>query len=195
MKDIRIILASASPRRKELLSRLGWEFEVMPSDAAEAHIRGEAPSDMVMRLSRLKGRACALAFPDALVIASDTAVFCGGEILGKPADAEDAFSMLKTLRGRAHEVYSGLALFLRGECSCSYARTEVVFRALSDEDLRAYITTGECFGCAGAYAIQGKASLMVERISGDYSNVVGLPMPLLAEMLKGFSFSVSDILH
>ena len=194
MEGVRIILASASPRRKELLSRLGWTFDVIPSDADESHVIGEPPAEMVMRLSRLKGGNIAKMHPGALVVASDTTVFCDGRLLGKPSDDADAARMLVLLSGRVHQVYSGVALFFRGKCVCSFESTDVEFRVLSDDDIASYIATGEGRGCAGGYAIQGKACTLVRRINGDYSNVVGLPMPLLAEMLGELGFSTRQIM-
>lgn len=195
MKKVHIILASASPRRKELLSRLGWTFDVMPSNAKETHFQDEAPSDMVMRLSRLKGENVASEHPQSLVISSDTAVFCDKEVFGKPKDASHAMAMLKHLSGKTHQVYSGLAIFWHGNCRCAYESTDVTFRPLSDDDILGYIATHEGDGCAGAYAIQGKGSVLIKGISGDYSNVVGLPMPLLAEMMETLGFSISEIIN
>ncbi len=184
MKDVHIVLASASPRRRELLERLGWRFDVIPCDAEETRIFGEDPAQMVMRLARLKCEKVAPLFPDSLVISADTVVVLDGEIFGKPVDDADARAMLVSLSGRVHDVYSGLALFWRGKVLCDFDRTEVVFRKMSREFLESYVATGEPRGKAGAYAIQGRGGMLVQSIRGDYSTVVGLPLCLLGKMLE-----------
>ncbi len=193
MKDIHIILASASPRRKELLERLGWCFDVIHGDTDETKIGHEDPAQMVMRLAKLKGEKIAARFPDALVISADTAVVLEHVIFGKPEDTADALRMLSSLSGRSHHVYSGLALFWRGKVLCSFDRTKVVFRKISQEFLKSYVATGEALGKAGAYAIQGKGSLMVQGIDGDYSVVVGLPLCLLGTMMEELGFTLGEI--
>ncbi len=193
MNDIHIILASASPRRRELLEQLGWRFDIIPGDHNETKISGEDPQQMVMRLAKLKGEKIAARFSDALVISSDTAVVLGREIFCKPKDADDALRMLVSLSGRSHHVYSGLALFWRGKILCDFDRTQVVFRKMSQEFLENYIITGEPTGKAGAYAIQGRGSLMVQSIDGDYSTVVGLPLCLLGKMMEQLGFSLSEM--
>ena len=191
LRGVKIILASASPRRKDLLKGLGWEFETVPADVPEPRVEGETPSEMVERLSLLKGRSVASRFPEALVVASDTVVAQDGQIFTKPADAADALRMLTALSGAVHHVHSGIALFWRGCEMCRSEITAVHFRALDEEYLKGYIATGEPFGKAGAYAIQGLGSLMVEGIEGDYSNVVGLPLCLLGKMMGSLGFSLN----
>ena len=194
MKNLRIILASASPRRKQLLEQLGWHFEIVRPDADETIFPGEKPELLVERLSQIKGASVAKAHPDALVIASDTVVVSPqGMIFGKPKDAVQAADMLQTLSGCAHIVYSGLALFLNGKCLCDHAGTKVIFRKLSSADIQAYIDGGEWQGKAGAYAIQGRGSLLVDSIEGDYASVVGLPLALLGHLLEGFGITLGQM--
>ncbi len=153
---------------------------------------------MVMRLAKLKGEKVAARYANSLVISADTAVVCAGEIFGKPKDDADALRMLNFLSAlghravRAHDVYSGLALFWRGKVLCGFDRTEVVFRKMSQEFLVSYVATGEPRGKAGAYAIQGRGSMLVQSINGDYSTVVGLPLCLLGKMLEDLRFSLRD---
>ena len=194
MKDVSIILASASPRRKQLLEQLGWKFEVVVPDADERVLPQETPAQLVTRLARLKGEAVAAAHPRSLVIASDTVVVSeSGAIYGKPADEADAERMLGELAGRAHHVFSGLALFWKGQCVDGCSKTSVVFRELCDRDIRAYTASGEWRGKAGGYAIQGLGALLVEEINGDYSTVVGLPLALLGQMMENLGFSLRQM--
>lgn len=176
------ILASASPRRKEILANLGISFSVFATDADE-HSCETDPARLAEELSARKGHAALSALRGAgtdtagrVIIASDTTVFCAGEILGKPQDAEDARRMLTLLSGRRHEVVSGIWLSLDGREAVSHAVTEVEFMPLTDADISAYLATGEPFGKAGAYAIQGRAAAFIRGIAGDYFNVVGLPV-------------------
>lgn len=195
LKGIPIILASSSPRRKELLKRLGWKFSVIPATAEETRVLDESPSRMVTRLSELKGRSVAAEHPDSLVIASDTTVAVDGEIFGKPRDLADAQRMLRCLSGRLHHVYSGLSVSWQGRALSGYDVTEVTFRELGDDDINGYIATGEPWGKAGAYAIQGRGSLLVNGIRGDYTTVVGLPVALLGRIMVQLGFSLSEILE
>lgn len=192
-KDVRIVLASASPRRREILSQLGWKFQVVPADVVETRRDGEDPASLVKRLSKLKGADVFKRCPDAMVVASDTVVCCDGKIYGKPKDDDEALSMLQSLVGRNHEVFSGLALFWGGRVLCDCDCTEVTFRHADDETLRAYVATGEPRGKAGAYAIQGCGRLLVKSIWGDYSTVVGLPVALLADMMGELGFAPFDL--
>lgn len=146
-------------------------------------IPGEAPAEAVMRLAAEKGRAVAREWPGHIVVAADTVVTLDGRILGKPRDRAEALAMLQTLAGRTHRVMTGLALFFEDRCLVCSETTEVSFRTLSDEELRAYVATGECDDKAGAYGIQGKGALLVASIRGCYFNVVGLPLAKLSEML------------
>ena len=190
MKNMKIILASGSPRRRELLKSPGLEFEVYKPDVDESIIDGESPSELCERLSRLKAQAGAEKFPDALVIAADTIVVIDDLILGKPKDREDAFNMLKHLQGKWHEVITGITICMKGNILSHDEHTRVKFRELSDSEIHAYVSTGECDDKAGAYAVQGYGSLLVERIEGDYVNVVGLPLCRLGKMLREFEINI-----
>ncbi len=187
---MRIILASGSPRRRELLSALGLSFEVYKPDADESHSDSEKPGELCARLSRLKAHAGSEAFPDALVIAADTIVVIDGVILGKPVDRDDAVRMLKLLQGREHEVLTGLSVGVGGNVRTCVEHTRVKFRTLSDDEIEAYAASGECDDKAGAYAVQGKGSLLVEGIIGDYFNVVGLPVCRLGMMLYNLGINI-----
>ena len=190
MKNMKIILASGSPRRRELLKSPGLEFEVYKPDVDESIIDGESPSELCERLSRLKAQAGAEKFPDALVIAADTIVVIDDLILGKPKDRDDAFNMLKRLQGKWHEVITGITICMKGNILSHDEHTRVKFRELSDSEIHAYVSTGECDDKAGAYAVQGYGSLLVERIEGDYVNVVGLPLCRLGKMLREFEINI-----
>lgn len=183
-----IILASASPRRRELLERMGVEkFSVISPDADETMEEGLPPAEQVERLSRLKAEAVAAeADTDALIIAADTVVALEGTILGKPADEEDAFRMLSALSGVRHQVYTGVTVRQNDRVLTRHEVTSVDFRALESEEVELYIATGECMDKAGAYGIQGYGALLVEGINGDYYNVMGLPVACLFQMLKEF---------
>lgn len=183
-----IILASGSPRRRELLERMGIsDFTVMTSDADETLQEGLPPARQVERLSLLKAQAvAALVSPEDVVIAADTVVALDGAILGKPADADEAFRMLSALSGVRHHVYTGVTVMQGGRALTRHQVTAVDFRPLSNEEVELYISIGECMDKAGAYGIQGYGALLVEGIHGDYYNVMGLPVVCLAGMLKEF---------
>lgn len=185
---MRIILASASPRRKELLTRMGLtEFSVITSDADETLQEGLSPAQQVEMLSLRKAQSVAsLVQDDALVIAADTVVTLNGAILGKPSDEKDAFSMLSALSGARHQVYTGVTVIQQDKTLTRHEMTSVDFRPLSPEEIMQYIATGECMDKAGAYGIQGFGALLVEGIVGDYYNVMGLPVVCLARMLSEF---------
>ena len=183
--DMEIVLASGSPRRRQLLEQIGLTgFRVLPSDADESLPDGIAPGEAVERLSARKGAAVAAqARPGALVIAADTVVALDGAILGKPRDQGEAREMLSALSGRTHQVYTGVSLFYQGERRTEHEVTAVTFRPLSQEEIAAYVATGEPMDKAGAYGIQGLGALLVERLEGDYFNVMGLPLCRLGRML------------
>ncbi len=190
-KLMRIILASNSPRRKELLSQVGVSFEVIPSEFEEQIIE-LPPTKLVEHFAYMKARDVASAVcEEALVIGSDTIV-CLDEIMGKPRNKEDAFSMLKKLSGKQHLVLSGLCIIntATGESVTEHESTRVKMKELSDAEITAYINTGEPLDKAGAYAIQGMGSLFVEGIEGDYFNVVGLPLFRLGKMLERFGMKL-----
>ena len=178
-----IVLCSGSPRRKSLLESLGLTFTTCRPEVNEEYIPGETPEQYTIRLARSKSETGALKFPSDVIISADTIVVIDGEILGKPSDREDAVRMLKKLSGRAHEVITGLAVHGR-KFHVKAVHTLVRFRELTDNEISAYVMTGECDDKAGAYAVQGKGSLLIEGINGDYYNVVGLPLCTLHEILR-----------
>ncbi|APG27847.1 septum formation protein Maf [Syntrophotalea acetylenivorans] len=175
-----LILASASPRRKDLLSSLGIDFQVVPSQAAETLLANESPRQHVMRLSREKALEVARRkeVPGRWFLGSDTVVLRDETILGKPADAREASTMLHSLSGRSHQVLSGYAIYDRitEKMEVEAVTTRVRFKELTDREIAGYIATGEPFGKAGSYAIQGIGAFMIPAIEGSYSNVVGLPL-------------------
>ncbi|MDO5142700.1 MAG: Maf family protein [Eubacteriales bacterium] len=182
---MQIVLASGSPRRRELLARITTQFTVCPA-AVDERLRPGAPlADEVVRLSRCKAQAAQQRHPDAVCIGSDTMVTIDGLPLGKPADEDEAAAMLRRLRGRTHEVLTGLAVLPpTGEAHTRCVRTRVTFRAFAEDELAAYLATGEPMDKAGAYGIQGRGALLVRGIEGDYHSVVGLPIAPLYEILR-----------
>lgn len=181
-----IILASASPRRKELLSLLGVDFKVICGEIDESIDKDLPVPDEIKRLSYEKAKAVSgRASADDVIIAADTVVTLSGEVFGKPADSQEAFSMLKTLSGKTHEVITGVTVRKGDRADTRAAVTKVTFRELSDTEINAYIATGDPFDKAGGYAIQGISCIFATGISGDHFNVYGLPLGLLAEMLRG----------
>ena len=181
-----IILASASPRRTELMSLAGIPFCVCPADICETPLPGETAADHVMRLSREKADAVATQTSGRFFIGADTVVVLDGAILGKPVDEADALRMLTALSGRDHEVMTGFTVFDKVSCIhiSRSVTTEVTFKELAEKEISAYIATGCPMDKAGAYAIQGGAAHMVERIDGSYTNVVGLPLCEVVEALR-----------
>ena len=180
LRHAKFILASASPRRSMLLAQLGFDPIVDPSGADESFEPGVAPSALVERLAEVKAEEVAGRHPDAdLVLGADTTVVLGGEILNKPVDREDARRMLTALAGSWHTVYTGYALLAPMERRrvVGHATSEVFIRAMSPAEIEAYIDTGEPMDKAGSYAIQAIGSLLVAQIKGDYTNIVGLPLP------------------
>jgi len=180
-----LVLASASPRRKEILERLGFEFEVIPAGLEEDQILSEDPEKNVRLLAELKGVDVQRVRPRKTILAADTIVRCDDVTLGKPADSGEAFEMLRSLSGRGHSVITGVALIAPPNRRIIEAEsTRVFFRDITDIEITRYIDTSEPFGKAGAYAIQGLASAFVDRIEGCYFNVVGLPVALLFRMFR-----------
>lgn len=175
-----LVLASASPRRKELLASLGIGFQVVPSQAAETLLPNESPRQHVIRLSREKALEVARRkeVTGRWFLGSDTVVLRDETVLGKPADATEAAAMLRSLSGRNHQVLSGYAIYdrLKDKMESDAVTTQVRFKELTDQEIAGYIATGEPFGKAGSYAIQGIGAFMVPAIEGSYSNVVGLPL-------------------
>ena len=181
----KIILASTSPRRKELLRQIGLIFEVVPSEIEEDVKDGEKPCEHVLRLARLKAQVIARDQHSAVIIGADTIVVLGGEILGKPKDEEEAFAMLSQLSGRVHKVFTGFCVLDASDGSeySEAVESKVRFKHLTPEEIRGYIKTGEPMDKAGAYAVQGRGSYMIKEIQGSYTNVVGLPLCELFEVL------------
>jgi septum formation protein len=180
----RLILASQSPRRAQLLRMLGLEIETAPADIDETWHTGEEPGGHAERLAREKAAAMAALHPGAVVIGSDTVVAVDGDVLGKPADEEDAVRMLMRLQGRAHEVATGIAVCRAGVVRSAVERVQVRFRPFSEETARAYAGTGEPLDKAGAYGIQGLGSTLVDGITGDYFAVMGLPIARTMRLLE-----------
>ena len=180
----RIILASGSPRRQELLRRIGIEdFIVFAPQVEETYPENLSPEEIVCHISRLKNAAVP-ADPDDIVITADTMVFLDEQKLGKPRDEAHALQMLTALQGRRHTVCTGVTVRRGNEVLTRAQATDVYFRPAAETELRAYIATGEPMDKAGAYGVQGQGSLLVERIDGDFFNVMGLPVLLLSEMLR-----------
>lgn len=197
-REIQLILASASPRRADLLRQLGLSFQVLPSSVPEDVLPGETPEAHVRRLAREKALEIHRAQHQALVLAGDTVVVLDDRILGKPRDSEDAVAMLTALSGRTHEVVSGLALAAPwGEIRDGALTTEVTFRPFNEAFARRYVDTGEPLDKAGAYGIQEMGSVLVEKIRGDYHTVVGLPIPLFLRLLaeEGIQFDFGRLLQ
>ena len=184
-----VILASQSPRRKELLGLTGLDFIIRVADIDETMDPNATPYDEVARLSREKAMAVARE-EDDVVIAADTIVVCDGARLGKPKDEADAFRMLAMLSGRDHQVMTGMTVLKGNEAETVTVVTDIHFRNLSEGEIRAYIATGEPMDKAGAYGIQGGAALFVSHLNGDYFNVVGLPVCTLTGMLRSAGLRV-----
>ena len=187
-----LVLASNSPRRQQLLALGGWSFNVLVADVDESQHLGEAPGEYVLRLAEMKARKSAeKAGDDKVIIAADTAVVDAGDILGKPVDEQDAVRMLRRLRGHTHQVYTGLAL-LRvsdGQLLADLSVTDVLMRAYSNEEIDAYVRTGDPLDKAGAYAIQHPRFQPVEGLLGCYTSVMGLPLCRLTYLLEQFDIS------
>ena len=181
----RLLLASASPRRREILENLGFEFEILPSDVDESEVPWNDPVKSAKLLAEIKGVDAQMTRPRKTIIAADTIVLCDGQVMGKPGSPEEAKEMLETLSGRMHEVVTGIALIAPPNIRIIEAEsTRVFFRGLGTEEISRYIETGEPFDKAGAYAIQGYASAFIEKIEGCYFNVVGLPVSRLFGMFR-----------
>ena len=188
----RIILASASPRRRELMTQIGLPFEVQVSEIDESLVEGTDPAGCVCELARKKAMAIAGQAGDGIVIGADTIVVAGGRILGKPVDADDAVEMLKLLSAMEHLVLTGVALIdaATRQTLVRHETTKVVFKRLTAQEINGYIASGEPFDKAGAYGIQGLGAVLVREIHGCYFNVVGLPVAMLADMLRTFGVEV-----
>ncbi len=182
-----LILASASPRRKEILSLADFEFDVITADIEEALDPNLAPHELVMSLASQKAGAVAADYPDKTVIGADTVVVLNGKVLGKPHTTDEAVQMLKALSGNIHEVLTGVCLKKGNKEHCFYERTAVTFYPLEEEMIIRYVESGECMDKAGAYGIQGKGSVLVKGIEGDYFNVVGFPLARFCREIKAFA--------
>jgi septum formation protein len=181
-----LILASSSPRRHELLSQLGLSFDVYSPDIDESILDNEDVASYVERLACAKAEAVLARFPNAVVIAADTALGVAGQILGKPESKEHAFAMWQMLSNRKHEVFSGVCVRTKQQISSIVVRTQVEFQTLTPQDMQEYWATGEPIGKAGGYAIQGIAARYIPSIQGSYSNVVGLPLHETVQLLTAF---------
>ena len=189
-KMARIILASSSPRRKELLQQLGWDFEIYSPDIDESVREREIVEHYVERLARDKAQAVLNQYPEAIVIAADTSLSFAGKIIGKPESKQHAFEIWSALSGQWHDVYSGVCVASRSKVLSTVVRTQVEFQCLSHVEMEKYWATGEPVGKAGAYAIQGIAAQYIPQIQGSYSNVVGLPLYETVELLESVTASV-----
>jgi septum formation protein len=188
-----LVLASASPRRRELLAQAGFTFHVHPAHIPEDPASGEDPIAYVIRLARQKAQAVynEIRSPDLIVLGADTTVTIDRQILAKPEDPADAKRMLRLLSGRTHRVITGVAVVTANKVEVAAEATAVRFLTLSDEEIDAYIASGEPMDKAGAYAIQGRAARWIPRIEGDYFNVVGLPLALVSTLLESCRISTS----
>lgn len=189
MSAMRVILASQSPRRRELLALVGIPHEVMPADIDETQWPGEEPVPHAERLAREKAQRIATMVPEALVIAADTIVVLDGDVLGKPASAAEAIETLGRLSGRTHTVHTAVAVARRGELRSGVESVEVTFRPLDASTIARYVATGEPMDKAGAYGIQGYGATIVERIHGDYFAVMGLAIGRLVGLMREVGMS------
>ncbi len=183
---MKIVLASASPRRQELIKMITEDIVVNPCDCDETIKEGLVGREIAEYLSKIKGEAVKEQFKEDIIVSADTIVCLGDNVLGKPKSRKDAFSMLRTLSGNIHSVFTGVTI-IRGDEEKTFSQeTKVAFYDLSDEEINEYIDTNECFDKAGSYGIQGKGGLLVKGIEGDYFNVVGLPVARLKRELREF---------
>jgi len=180
----KLVLASGSPRRAEILERAGWPHDIIVAGIDETVLPNEEPAAYVQRLARSKAEAVARRLEEGLVLGADTTVVVANQILGQPVDEDDARRMLRLLNAKWHDVLTGVAVVrVGGETRVGYQKTRVRFAEMGEQEIDWYIATGEPFGKAGAYGIQGKASLLIEEIEGDYFNIMGLPIRLVYELI------------
>lgn len=178
-------MASASPRREQLLRQVGYEFQVLPSRAEEDNTAKLPPEELVQTHARAKAWDVARQVaPADIVIGADTLVVLDGKVFGKPGSAEQACRMLQELSGRTHSVWSGIAIVKEGRCLCAAVETRVTLGRLNEEEIKRYVATGEPLDKAGAYAVQGIGAVFVEKLDGCYFNVVGLPLNALSRLLS-----------
>jgi septum formation protein len=185
----KLVLASGSPRRAEILNSVGWPFERHVADIDESERHGESPEDYVVRLAREKAEAVAEQYPGQIVLGADTTVVIDGGILAKPEDMDDARRMIRMLAGVSHDVLTGVAI-VNGGTSADIERTRVKFAPMTDAEVNFLAEMGDPLDKAGGYAIQKQAALFIEKIEGDYWNVVGLPVRLVYQMVLSSSFSL-----
>jgi septum formation protein len=181
----KLVLASGSPRRSEIMNSVGWEFTKDVPDIDETELPGEKPDVYVQRLAKEKARAIAPTHPGEMVLAADTTVVIGDQIIGKPVDLADARRMLEMLSGNWHEVLTGIAVTTEDDVRVGLQRTRVKFAKMADDEINFLVQKGDPLDKAGAYAVQAQAALFIEGIEGDYWNVVGLPVSLVYEMVAG----------
>ncbi|MCU0305622.1 MAG: Maf family protein [Thermoanaerobaculales bacterium] len=191
----RIVLASGSPRRRELLELLGARFEVRPAPDEEPPRPGEAPTAYAVRAARAKAEAVAAVHPRSPVLGSDTVVEIDGRVLGKPRSTGEAAAMLRQLSGRAHRVHTAVALVVAGRCRSLLDTAEVRFSEINDETIAWYVATGEPLDKAGAYAVQGAGGVLVESVAGSPQTVVGLPLHRLPELFEASGLDLWDFLE
>lgn len=184
LRPVRVILASSSPRRRDLLTLVGIPHDVRPADIDETYLDAETPAAHAERLAREKAAAIAAGAPEAVTIGSDTIVVVDGQVLGKPRDRAHAHAMLRRLSGRTHCVITGVAAMWHGRVASAIEQVDVTFRALTDEEIEEYIDTGEPMDKAGAYGIQGFGATIVTRVDGDYFAVMGLAVNRLVRLLE-----------
>ncbi|MEZ5375254.1 MAG: Maf family protein [Acidimicrobiales bacterium] len=187
-----LLLASGSPRRRELLESVLGTIDIQAADIDETPRHGEAAADLVVRLAVEKAQAVAARHPSRTVVAADTVVVVDELVLGKPVDRSDAASMLRRLSGRTHQAITGLAVTADDRIECATEVTDVVFRPIGDADIEWYLASGEADDKAGAYGIQGRAALFVERIAGSYQNVVGLPLAAVDAVMRSMGFALLE---
>src|SRR5687767_12197066 len=183
----KLVLASGSPRRAEILNSVGWDFTRHIPDIDESEREGESPENYVVRLAREKAEAIASLYPDMLTLGADTTVLIDGRIIGKPIDLDDARQMLKRLSGNWHGVLTGIAITKNGETRTGIQRTQVRFAVMTNDEIEFLTLLGDPLDKAGAYAVQAQAALFIEAIKGDYWNVVGLPVSLVYRTVKSFA--------
>ena len=189
---MRLILASASPRRTDLLRAAGYDFDVEPAHVDESELAGEPPGAYVLRVAAMKARTVAARHPEDIILAADTTVVIDGTMLAKPADDADARRMLGLLSGRTHDVLTGVVLVRAGRESSAVIDTRVSFRLLTAEEIDRYVASGEPHDKAGAYGVQGRAARFVESVVGSYSNVVGLPVGAVRALLEAEGLAPHD---
>lgn len=187
-----LILASSSPRRAELLKQIGLNCQIMVCDVDETLLPGMSPPELVEFLAERKAAAVARNLHEGIVLGADTVVVWQGQVLGKPLNEEDAFSMLVKLQGSTHDVYTGVALIdvHSGKIMVGHEKTRVFFRNIEEDEIRRYVASGEPLDKAGAYGAQGLAAIYINKLEGCYTNVVGLPLARLSVMLKAIGYNV-----